>query len=79
MHGTFEPFDQPRLHNDFVEGLFTMAGNGSPAALHGVGIHLYAANRDMQGRFLYDADAELLVVPQSGRLRSATEVGVLEV
>ncbi len=64
---------------DFVEGLFTMAGNGSPAALHGVGIHLYAANRDMQGRYFYDADGELLVVPQQGRLRIATELGVLEV
>ena len=103
MHGAFEPFGQPRLHNDFgtgpvtpdqlrwdplplpsqptdfVEGLFTMAGNGSPGAMHGVGIHLYAANRDMQGRFFYDADAELLVVPQQGRLRIATELGVLDV
>ena len=34
---------------DCVDGLFTMAGNGSPAAQHGVGIHLYAANADMQG------------------------------
>jgi homogentisate 1,2-dioxygenase len=64
---------------DFVEGLYTMAGNGSPAAMHGVGIHMYAANRDMQGRYFYDADGELLIVPQQGRLRIATELGVLEV
>jgi homogentisate 1,2-dioxygenase len=64
---------------DFVEGLYTMAGNGSPAAMHGVGIHVYAANRDMQGRYFYDADGELLIVPQQGRLRIATELGVLEV
>ena len=64
---------------DFVDGLFTMAGNGSPAAMHGVGIHMYAANRDMQGRYFYDADGELLIVPQQGRLRIATELGVLEV
>ena len=63
---------------DFVEGLYTMAGNGSPAAMHGVGIHMYAANRDMQGRYFYDADGELLIVPQQGRLRIATELGVLE-
>ena len=41
---------------DFVDGLYTMAGNGSAEAQHGVGIHLYAANRSMQGRFFYDAD-----------------------
>jgi homogentisate 1,2-dioxygenase len=64
---------------DFIDGLFTMAGNGSPEAQHGVGIHLYAANRSMHGRYFYDADGELLVVPQQGRLRIATELGLLEV
>ena len=64
---------------DFVDGLFTMAGSGSAAGQHGVGIHLYAANRDMQGRWFYDADGELLIVPQQGRLRIATEMGVIEV
>ncbi len=64
---------------DFVEGLYTMAGNGGPAALCGLGVHMYAANRDMRGRFFYDADGELLIVPQQGRLRIATELGVIEV
>jgi homogentisate 1,2-dioxygenase len=64
---------------DFVGGLFTMAGNGSPAALHGIGVHLYAANRDMQDRYFYDADGELLIVPQQGRLHIETELGVLDI
>ncbi|WP_027080942.1 homogentisate 1,2-dioxygenase [Luteimonas mephitis] len=64
---------------DFVDGLFTMAGNGYPAAHSGVAIHLYAANASMQGRYFYDADGELLIVPQQGRLVIATELGVLEV
>ena len=64
---------------DFVDGLFTIAGNGGPAAQYGVGIHMYAANRDMVGRFFYDADGELLIVPQQGRLHIATELGVLDV
>ena len=105
VHGPFQPFSQPRLHNDFdagpvnpdqmrwdplpmpaegarvdfVDGLFTMAGNGGPAAMTGIGVHLYAANASMDGRFFYDADAELLVVPQQGRLHIATELGVLDV
>jgi homogentisate 1,2-dioxygenase len=33
----------------------------------------------MRDRFFYDADGELLVVPQLGRLRLATELGVLQV
>ena len=32
----------------------------------------------MRDRFFYDADGELLIVPQQGRLRLATELGVLE-
>src|SRR3546814_14019534 len=58
---------------------YTMAGNGYPAAHSGVAIHLYAANASMDGRWFYDADGELLVVPQRGRLVIATELGVLEV
>jgi homogentisate 1,2-dioxygenase len=43
------------------------------------GIHVYAANRSMDGRYFYDADGELLIVPQQGRLTLATELGVLDV
>jgi homogentisate 1,2-dioxygenase len=75
----WNPLPLPEAPVDFVDGLYTMAGNGSAAGQHGVGIHLYAANRSMDGRFFYNADAELLIVPQQGRLRIATELGVLEV
>jgi homogentisate 1,2-dioxygenase len=64
---------------DFVDGLFTMAGNGSPASGTGIGVHIYAANRDMHGRYFYNADAEMLIVPQHGRLKIDTELGVLDV
>ncbi len=63
---------------DFLDGLVTYAGNGSAAAQSGIAIHLYAANRSMQGRYFYSADGELLIVPQQGRLRIATELGLLE-
>jgi homogentisate 1,2-dioxygenase len=56
-----------------------MAGNGDPHAQSGCGIHLYAANRSMSDRYFYDADGELLIVPQEGRLRLATELGVIDV
>ena len=75
----WDPLPLPTAPKDFVDGLLTMAGNGGPAAQSGIGIHVYAANRSMQGRFFYDADGELLIVPQHGRLRIATELGVLEV
>jgi homogentisate 1,2-dioxygenase len=56
-----------------------MAGNGGPASMTGCGIHIYAANRSMEDRFFYDADGELLIVPQQGRLSLATEFGRIAV
>ena len=44
----WDPLPMPAGGADFVEGLYTMGGNGSPAAGSGVGIHLYAADRSMQ-------------------------------
>jgi homogentisate 1,2-dioxygenase len=75
----WDPLPMPDAPTDFVDGMVTMAGNGSPDAAHGCGIHLYAANKSMEGRFFYNADGELLIVPQEGRLRIATEFGVLDV
>ncbi|MFP5246822.1 MAG: homogentisate 1,2-dioxygenase, partial [Thermoanaerobaculia bacterium] len=62
----------PTEPTDFVEGLTTIAGND------GVGIHIYAANRSMVDRFFYDADGELLLVPERGGLKIATELGVVD-
>jgi homogentisate 1,2-dioxygenase len=42
-------------------------------------VHLYAANRSMTDRFFYNADGEMLIVPQLGRARFVTELGVIEV
>ena len=73
----WDPLPAPATPTDFIEGLVTLAGNGDPATQTGCAIHVYAANRSMSGRFFYDADGELLIVPQRGRLRIATELGIL--
>ncbi|QWT18748.1 homogentisate 1,2-dioxygenase [Bacillus sp. NP157] len=75
----WDPLPAPAPGTDFLDGLFTMGGNGGAAEQAGVGIHLYLANRSMEGRYFYNADGELLIVPQQGRLRIRTELGVLEV
>jgi homogentisate 1,2-dioxygenase len=75
----WSPFALPQAPTDFLDGLWTVAGNRGAAGQHGVGIHVYVANRDMAGRHFYDADGELLIVPQQGRLRIPTELGVIEV
>ncbi|MGS0743349.1 homogentisate 1,2-dioxygenase [Glaciimonas sp. GG7] len=73
------PLPASEQATDFIDGLITIAGNGDAAMQTGIAIHLYAANRSMQDRFFYNADGELLIVPQQGRLRARTEFGVLDV
>jgi homogentisate 1,2-dioxygenase len=72
------PHPMPDEPTDFIAGLVTMGGNGDARAQIGIGIHVYCANRSMTNRVFYDADGELLIVPQEGRLRVATELGALE-
>jgi homogentisate 1,2-dioxygenase len=75
----WSPVPVPEQPTDFVEGIRTLAGNGDSSMHSGVAIHFYLANRSMKNRFFYDADGELLIVPQLGRLLIKTELGNLEV
>ena len=67
-----------KADTDFIDGLITIATNGDARMQKGVGVHLYTASRSMT-RVLYNADGELLIVPQTGTLTLKTEFGVLEV
>ncbi len=64
---------------DFVDGLVTVCRNGDPDAQSGIAIHVVMANRSMGRRALVNADGEMLIVPQQGRLTVTTELGVLDV
>jgi homogentisate 1,2-dioxygenase len=73
----WDPIPIPQEPTDFIDGLVAMAGNGDPQAQTGCGIYVYAANRPMERRAFYDADGELLIVPQQGALFVTTELGRL--
>jgi homogentisate 1,2-dioxygenase len=71
----WDPLPIPSAPTDFLDGLVTYGANGDPAQQSGTAIHLYAANRHMVDRAFYDADGELLIVPQQGQLLIVTELG----
>jgi homogentisate 1,2-dioxygenase len=73
----WDPLPFPDTPADFVEGLATIGGNGDVGLRTGIGIHIYRANRSMAGRAFYDADGELLIVPQQGGLVLQSEFGVI--
>ncbi len=63
---------------DFLDGLITYASNGAPESQSGVAIHLYTANQPMRRAF-FNADGEMLIVPQQGDLHIRTEMGVIDI
>ncbi len=73
----WNPLTIPSDATDFVDGLVTYGGNGDVADGRGMAIHGYACNRSMEGRVFYDADGELLFVPELGRIALDTELGTL--
>ncbi len=75
----WDPFLMPSSETDFVDGLATVASNGDARAHCGIAIHIYRANTSMQRRYFYDADGEMLLVPELGGIVLHTEFGVLEV
>ena len=75
----WDPLPMPDEPTDFIDGMTTIAGNGDSFAQTGIGIHIYRCNRDMENRFFYNADGEMLIVPEMGALTIYTELGVIEV
>src|SRR6476660_5918902 len=63
---------------DFVDGMVMMPANRHRQDLEGVAVHVYRATRSMERRVFVDADGELVIIPQQGDLRIATELGSLD-
>jgi homogentisate 1,2-dioxygenase len=74
----WNPFEIPAEPLDFIDGMRTVASNGDAEAQSGVAAHVYVCNRSMEHRAFVNADGELLIVPQQGRLQLTTEMGVLQ-
>ena len=70
----WNPLPIPAEPTDFIDGLVGMVANSGAEKPAGISIYSYRANTSMQ-RVFFNADGELLLVPEQGRLRIATELG----
>ncbi len=75
----WDPIPLPGAGVDFVDGLFTIGGNGDVGQRAGIAVHWYVATSSMVDRVFFDADGELLFIPQDGAIVLRTELGVLDV
>lgn len=75
----WDPLPLPRADSlTFVSGMRSMTTAGDVAIHSGMASHVYLANSDMGHTCLINADGELLIVPQSGRLQIDTELGRID-
>ncbi len=75
----WDPPPFPDGATNFLTGMRTVCTNGDAHMQAGMAAHIYMANESMTNTYFYNADGEMMVVPQEGRLRFATECGVLVV
>jgi homogentisate 1,2-dioxygenase len=75
----WDPLPMPGKASDFIEGLVTLAGSGEPALQAGLAVHIYRATHSMEARYFWNADGELMFVPEKGALEIFTELGRLRV
>jgi homogentisate 1,2-dioxygenase len=73
------PIPIPKASLSFVEGVYTITTAGDAATSAGMGAHVYIVTRSMKDEYFYNADGELLIVPQQGELRLCTEFGIIDV
>ncbi len=62
----------------FLTGMRTMTTAGDVNTQVGMAAHIYLITASMQDEYFYSADSELLIVPQEGRLRFCTELGIID-
>jgi homogentisate 1,2-dioxygenase len=75
----WDPVPMPGQPTDFVSGIRTITTAGDAMTQTGMASHVYVCNADMVDDYFFDADGELLIVPESGTLRIFTELGMVDV
>ena len=73
------PPPMPNEALTFVTGMRSVTTAGDARVHSGMAAHLYFVTQSMERDYFYNADGELLVVPQQAPLRFVTEFGLLEV
>jgi homogentisate 1,2-dioxygenase len=74
----WDPLALTAKPTDFLDGLATLAGSGAAAAQSGAAVHIYRANRSMKERCFWNADGEMMFVPQQGAIELYTELGRIQ-
>jgi homogentisate 1,2-dioxygenase len=75
----WDPLPIPSEPVTFLQGIRTITTAGDAATQAGMAGHVYLITRSMVDQHFYNADGEMLFVPQQGDLRLVTEFGVIDI
>ena len=75
----WDPIPMPDEALTFLSGLRTITTAGDVHTQVGMASHIYFVNTAMIDDYMFNADGELLILPQQGRLSIFTELGKIEV
>jgi homogentisate 1,2-dioxygenase len=73
----WDPLPLPTGPVSFVEGVHTITTAGDAGSHAGMGAHVFLITRSMVDEYFYNADGEMMFVPQQGSLRLWTEFGII--
>ncbi|MEQ9674043.1 MAG: homogentisate 1,2-dioxygenase, partial [Roseovarius indicus] len=74
----WDPVPHSEQNLTWLTGMRTMTTAGDVNTQVGMASHIYLVTASMEDAYFFSADSELLVVPQEGRLRFCTELGILD-
>jgi homogentisate 1,2-dioxygenase len=74
----WDPVPIPSEDLTFLQGVRTLTTAGDAATRAGMAAHAYLATCSMRDEYFYNADGEMLVVPQHGAIRFWTEFGIID-
>ncbi|PST18799.1 homogentisate 1,2-dioxygenase [Mesorhizobium plurifarium] len=75
----WSPLPAPSESLNFLQGIRTMTTAGDALTQAGMAAHAYAFTVDMVDDYFFNADGELLIVPETGAIQVFTELGRMDV
>ncbi|MEO9685863.1 MAG: homogentisate 1,2-dioxygenase [Tateyamaria sp.] len=75
----WDPLPHSDAPSTWLTGMHTMTTAGDVHTQVGMATHVYLVTESMVDEYFFSADSEMLVVPQEGRLRFSTELGIIDV
>ena len=75
----WDPVPMPDAPTSFIQGVKTITTAGDCIGQVGMATHVYVVSDDMVDDYFFNADAELMFVPQEGSLSLFTELGIVEI